>query len=107
MQNKANFKNAQMNTSAYNRMGYGNFLNFCRRKNKAKQSQNEPNFSPKLALFFQYWLCFPQFWLCNSPTMTIYGLYLFINRMYSYRLFKQIKKQSIFHKLREVRENGL
>jgi len=27
-------------------------------KNKAKQSQNEPNFSPKLALFFQYWLCF-------------------------------------------------
>ncbi len=52
MQNKANFKNAQINTSTCNIISYGNFLTFFRPKNKAKQTQNEPNFSPKLALFF-------------------------------------------------------
>jgi len=44
MQNKANFENDQMNTSTCNTSCYDNFRNFSRPKNKAKQSQNEPNF---------------------------------------------------------------
>jgi len=52
MQNKANFKIAQIYTSTCNTNGYGFFHTFFRRKNKAKQTQNKPNFSPKLALFF-------------------------------------------------------
>jgi len=51
MQNKANFKNNQINTSTCNRSGYGNYLFLFRLKNKAKQSQFKPNFSPKLASF--------------------------------------------------------
>jgi membrane protein YdbS with pleckstrin-like domain len=52
LQNKANFKNVQIYASACNTNSYGNLVAFSRRKNKAKQSQNKPNFSPKLALFF-------------------------------------------------------
>jgi len=52
MQNEPNFKNYQMNTSTCNTSCYDNFRNFSRPKNKAKQSQNEPNFSPILASFF-------------------------------------------------------
>jgi hypothetical protein len=52
MQNKPNFKNAQMNTSICNRKDYGNFRLLFHRKNKAKQSQFKPNFRSKLALFF-------------------------------------------------------
>ncbi len=99
MQNKANLKNSQMNTSAYNKRGYDVFYGFCCPKNKAKRTQNEPNFSSKLGSFFTKLALFP-------PIFSIF-LYLFAERKYSYRLFKQIKKQSIFHKLREVRENGL
>jgi len=61
MQNEPNLKNDQMRVTAYYRSAYGNFLTFFRPKNEPKRTQNEPNFSPKLALFFQYWLCFPQF----------------------------------------------
>ncbi len=56
-QNKANLQNDKMNLSTYKTGYYENFLTFCRRKNKAKQTQFEPNFSPILALFFQFWLC--------------------------------------------------
>jgi len=55
MQNKANFKDTKNNISAYDTMGYGIFCGFCRRKNKANQSQfkaNQTLFLPK------YWLCF-------------------------------------------------
>jgi len=52
MQNKANFKNDQMPVTAYYRSGYVNLWPRRRRKNKAKQSQFKPNFSPKLASFF-------------------------------------------------------
>jgi len=52
MQNKPNLKNAQIYISACNRSGYDVFRLIFRRKNKAKRTQNEPNFSPKLALFF-------------------------------------------------------
>jgi len=51
MQNKANFKNDQIDTSACITREYGIFCAFFRQKNKAKQSQFKPNFEPKLALF--------------------------------------------------------
>ncbi len=51
MQNKPNFKNALIYISACIESGYVNFLNLSRPKNKAKQSQNKPNFDPILALF--------------------------------------------------------
>jgi len=50
MQNKPNLQNDEMNVSAYITDGYDNFLPSSRPKNKAKQTQNKPNFSPKLAL---------------------------------------------------------
>jgi len=51
MQNKPNLKNAEMIVSACNIRCYGILCSFCRRKNKAKQSQNKANFSLLLALF--------------------------------------------------------
>jgi len=57
MQNKPNLQNAKMNVSTFETKGYENFRPFSRRKNKPKQSQFKPNFSPKLGSFFQYWLC--------------------------------------------------
>jgi len=78
-QNKAKFKNAIKNVTALLTKGYENLRPFSRRKNKAKQSQFKPNFSPKLALFSQYWLC-------NSPTMTKFGwLQVRIHRVVSKR----------------------
>jgi len=70
MQNKANFKNTEMIVTACNINSYGNLIAFCRPKNKAKQSQNKANFSSKLALF-------PQFWLCNSSIFQIENKVLF------------------------------
>ncbi len=52
MQNKANLQNAEMNVTPLLTKGYENLRTFCRSKNKAKQTQNKPNFSPKLASFF-------------------------------------------------------
>ncbi len=57
MQNEPNFKIDQIDASAYYRNGYGIFKLLFRRNNEAKRTQNEPNFSPKLGSFFQYWLC--------------------------------------------------
>ncbi len=51
MQNKAKLQDAKMNVSNDITKGYENLRPFSRPKNKAKQTQNEPNFSPKLALF--------------------------------------------------------
>jgi len=56
-QNKANLLDDEMNVTTSITKDYENFLTFCRRKNKAKQTQFEPNFSPILALFSQFWLC--------------------------------------------------
>jgi len=53
MQNKAKLKNDQMSVTALLIRRYNNILTFFRPKNKAKQSQFKPNFSPKLALFFK------------------------------------------------------
>ena len=68
MQNKANFKNDNMNVSTYITKDYENLLTFCRRKNKAKQSQFKPNLTRFLA---QYWLCFSRYWLCFSPKIAV------------------------------------
>ncbi len=51
MQNKANSPGVQYDTNAYSTRTYKNYVLKSTPKNKAKQSQNEPNFSPKLALF--------------------------------------------------------
>ncbi len=51
MQNKAKLQNTKMNITAYRTKDSEDFRTFSRRKNKAKQSQNKPNFEPKLALF--------------------------------------------------------
>ncbi len=91
MQNKANFKNARINITACNRKGYEIYNPFSRPKNKAKQSQFKPNFRPKLALFFPILALL-------SPIFSIF-LYLSAESVYSYRLFKYIKKQGIFQKI--------
>jgi len=52
LQNEPNSPSVQVDISACNISGSGNFRLLFPRKNKAKQSQNEPNFGPKLALFF-------------------------------------------------------
>jgi len=52
MQNEPNLKNDQNDIIACNRGGYGNFPTFFHPQNEAKRTQNEPNFSPKLASFF-------------------------------------------------------
>jgi len=51
MQNKANFKNSKNDITPCIRRRYESFQSFFHPKNKAKQTQNEPNFRPKLALF--------------------------------------------------------
>jgi len=43
LQNKAKLQNDDMNATTYITKVYDNLLNFCRRKNKAKQSQNKAN----------------------------------------------------------------
>jgi len=70
MQNKPNFKNDPMSVSACNTNGYDDFIAFCRRKNEPKRTQNEPNFSPKLALFSRIKPNQTQFWLCNLPALS-------------------------------------
>ncbi len=66
MQNKANLYHGHLargsflslcNINRYVNM-YPVILSRNEQKNKAKQSQFKPNFRPKLALFFQYWLCY-------------------------------------------------
>ncbi len=52
LQNEPNFKNTSIYISTCNTSCYGNFSNFFRQKNEPKRTQNEPNFSPKLASFF-------------------------------------------------------
>jgi len=52
LQNKANLKNDQKGVTTYKTKSSDNFRYFSRPKNKAKRTQNEPNFGPKLALFF-------------------------------------------------------
>jgi hypothetical protein len=52
LQNKANLKHLFESITAYEISGSVNFMLFFRQKNKAKQSQFKPNFSPILALFF-------------------------------------------------------
>jgi len=51
MQNEPNFKIAGNDISTCNTNTYGNIIAFSRPKNEPKRTQNEPNFSPKLALF--------------------------------------------------------
>jgi len=51
MQNKANSPSVKYDTTAYSTRTYKIFVLKSTPKNKAKQTQNEPNFSPKLALF--------------------------------------------------------
>ncbi len=53
LQNKANFKNHEMFVTPYNTGYYDVLWLVSHPKNKAKQSQFKPNFSPKLALFFK------------------------------------------------------
>jgi len=43
MQNKPNFKSAQMNVKSYNTRDYQNFIPLARQKNKPKQTQFKPN----------------------------------------------------------------
>jgi len=52
MQNKANFKNDKIYISTCIINGYDNLRLIYRPKNKAKQTQNKANFSPKLGSFF-------------------------------------------------------
>jgi len=52
MQNKANSPSVQDDTSPFYTKTYKIFTCFLSPKNKAKQSQFKPNFSPKLASFF-------------------------------------------------------
>jgi len=83
MQNEPNFKNARIYISAYNTSGYINFQLISRPKNEPKRTQNEPNFSSKLALF-------SQFWLCNSSIFQIENKVLFgkrAGRIPAYRTF--------------------
>jgi hypothetical protein len=51
MQNEPNLKNDRIYTSTCDKGSYGNLIAFFRRKNEAKRTQNEPNFSPKLGSF--------------------------------------------------------
>jgi len=51
MQNKANFKITRNDISTCMTNTYGNIIALKQPKNKAKQSQFKPNFSPKLASF--------------------------------------------------------
>jgi len=52
LQNEPNFKIAQNYISTCNTNTYGNIIALCSPKNEPKRTQNEPNFSPKLASFF-------------------------------------------------------
>ncbi len=82
LQNEPNFKNDQMNVSACNKVGYGNFQSLFRRKNEAKQSQFKPNFELKLGLFFQnkpnLTLFMTQYWLCFSTNFAVKWLTKYI-----------------------------
>jgi len=98
-QNEPKLQNDEMSVTTYITKEYEIFRPFSSRKNKAKRTQNEPNFSLKLGSFFQILALFP-------PISSIF-LYLLTDRMYSYRLFKYIRKQSIFEKFTGERENGL
>jgi len=86
MQNKANFKNDQMPVTAYYRSGYGNYGLIFRRKNKAKQSQFKPNFSPKLALFYNEIFAFAK----NRKGWIIQNL-LFDSQLYRLEFFEGCK----------------
>jgi len=52
MQNEPNLKNYEMIVTTCITNSYGNLIAFSCQKNEPKRTQNEPNFSPKLALFF-------------------------------------------------------
>jgi len=99
MQNEPNFKITQNLTTSLYTSGYDNYWLISRPKNEPKRTQNEPNFDPKLGSFFKILALF-------TPIFSIF-LYLLTDRMYSYRLFKYIRKQSIFEKFTGERENGL
>ncbi len=90
MQNEPNLKNDRIYTNACDTSAYDNFRSHRRRKNEPKRTQNEPNFSPKLGSFFTKLALF-------SPIFPIL-LYLFADRLYSYRLFKYTKKRRILLK---------
>ncbi len=51
MQNEPNFEITRNDISTCNRNTYGILIAFLSPKNEAKRTQNEPNFSPKLASF--------------------------------------------------------
>jgi len=53
LQNEPNFKITQNYTTSIYTSGYDNYRLLFRPKNEPKRTQNEPNFSPKLASFFQ------------------------------------------------------
>jgi len=53
LQNEPNFKNEQIGVSSFLIRSNDDFCDFHRRKNEPKRTQNEPNFSPKLASFSQ------------------------------------------------------
>jgi len=92
LQNKAKFRNDEMNVSSYITKGSVNFRTFCRRKNKAKQTQIKPNFRPKLASFFKYWLCFsPKSAVKRYPKELFCGL----RRLCGYEISQNFLKKDL------------
>ena len=82
LQNEPNYKIGEILVSAYNMNSYGNLIAFYRPKNKAKRTQNEPNFELKLGLFFQnkpnLTMFMNRYWLCFSPNIAVKWLTKYI-----------------------------
>jgi len=82
--------------STCNISGYVTFQPFelqeNRRKNEAKRTQNEPNFSSKLGSFFKYWLCFS---LKSAVKRYPKELFCGLRRLCGYELSRNLLKKAL------------